>query len=291
MPADPKAVRILSRIRYPEGWRHWDKDETELTLETLKVWQRKHSVKTPAGSVLFGTVHPDMSNPETPGAKAILELVIPAAKALAKKALAKGQKVVQLSEGWAQEYFGPLEGKEANENHAVACALHEAFGDQVVQDTWDDWAVDVFEEDSPIWAILTSAADDDIDLAHAAVTCFLAGQGDDLADLRKRDIYTQGAERHIQEHLGSPTADEMYRLSFPGDFGEPHTVYSALGEVFNVTREGNLLQKIRGVEIEGGITITIAGSGHAFALKPVLEKAVGGLSERVAKRFKKPGSR
>lgn len=53
---------------------------------------------------------------------------------VAEEAVAAGKQVVFLAEGGIEGggYFN------ANEQHMVAQALKERFGDKIVQDTWDD---------------------------------------------------------------------------------------------------------------------------------------------------------
>lgn len=277
---------IISQIKRPEGWRSWD-DEPELKPSNIKEWFDDHQVTTTEGSVLLGTAHvSDDDDDEAPSKTVLHKHIIPNAKRVAEKAIKNGKKVVFLGEGQSFEGDDLTTNETYNEQHAVAKALNKKFGDKVKQDTWDDESVNIFEPYAEVWGSLTDAAGGSRVKAEAAMAVFLGGQGDgpealsQILSPESKVLIKKRFGVDITKELSEKDVDKLYRVAFPGDFGDPPNEVSAIGEAYNAARQDNLVKKIKKIENEGGVAIVTPGSSHAWSLKPVLEKRKAEASAR-----------
>ena len=273
---------IVESIARPKGWRTWD-DAPPLTAKTRKKWETEHTARTPAGSVMLGTEHMEDGKHKRPIMKTVFrEHVVKQAVEAARKALSADppKTVTFFAEGNGYDDAEVLaaEGDE-DEQHAVAKALHKEFGDKVLQRSWDDEPVGLWNKKADVWDRMTKAAGGDPIKARGAMAVFMMGQGNSYAQLKSEGWVNAKVAKVVKEATGIDIRKEitpevkkqMFRMAFPGDFGEEPTQVSAIGDVFNAAREENLLKKIKEVEADGGVAICTPGAGHAYALKPVLE--------------------
>lgn len=271
--------KILDKIKRPKGWRSWE-DEPNLKRNNKLEWLQEHSAETLKGSVLLGTPHLDyISNKKTLGRSVFEGAVMTAAIQAAEKAISEGKKVTFLAEG--SSYADKLDEEPDNEQWAMAVALNKRFGNKITQDSWDD--DEIYQQDSKTWDKLEKFAGGRKE-AQASIVAFLIGQGDNVQETIDK-FASEEIVPYLNEQLGGVlkknkegvwTMDEehqedVYRLSFPGDYGDPPTKISAIGDVYNAIRQDNMLRKIKKAEAKGGVAIVLAGASHAYSLKNHLE--------------------
>ena len=283
-----KGKSILDSIRRPKGWRSWD-DEPALKSSNTKKWVDQHLIHTRKGSAIIGVAHvPDLNDTKSLEMKVLSKNILPKVMQVAEKAIKDGKKVTFLAEGYA--YGKEVDSEETyNEQHAVAKALHSKFGDKVTQDTWDDDPVNIFNPKSKIWDQLAKHVNGNKDYAQASIAVFNVGQGTSAEELKSAGILSPKAISLVKKRLGvdlnqdisEEDANKLFRISFPGDYGDPPNDISALGDFYNAIRQDRLLSKVKDIEGKGGVAIVTPGSSHAWSLKPVLD--AGDTTKKVAR--------
>jgi len=277
-PSNPGETLVRS-IKRPPGWRA-STDEPNFNQET---WPSSHTAVSPKGSLYVGTIHADLSQ-DSPEMDYVKDVLAPQAVKVARKAVRQGKKVVFFSEGRKTD---PGAAWMFSEQDVIGRALHDAFGARVELDTWDDFATDVLARTSPIWERLAQVAGGRGE-AEAAMTAFMVGQGVAPDDEEHAGIITPQARKILKKKYGldldqigkqepdkdgnDPIVAQLYRMSFPGDFGDPHNSISAVGEVYNAARQDRLLARVKEVEDAGGVAIVSAGASHIYSLKPAVER-------------------
>jgi hypothetical protein len=217
-------------------------------------------IRTLAGSLVIGTEH----GPLEPDVLPMIDNAVQAAFDNEDKG------VTFLAEGTTNGY-------EGSEQEAVARHLYLKFGLEVEQDTWDDETVRVFDWDpdarinrfyaksEAVKTLIESYKDGA--LVEAALYAMLVGQGD-------KESISARATMKLRELGVDPNAwQQLYRASFPEDFGDPTNPLSTIQAAYNRLRRANLVRKIRSIEARGGIAIAVPGASHIAQLRPILEKS------------------
>lgn len=260
------------QIPRPPGWRSAE-DEGDLPEGDYSEWAQEHMAVTPHGSLVIGSVHADPEDEQSPGGIYHHSHVVPTVLQHAHDAIRGGKRITFVAEG------GTGEDAPGDGGH-LARELVKHFGHRVGHDTWDDKPVNVYDQTSPIWKRLYNATGNRA-LVHAALTAFMAGQGDDPGLLRRHGILTPEGHQHLQQQGIDPFDPQhvqtMYAMMFPKDqnsypiSGGTHNELSLVGEHYNAARQQNLLKKLRDIEQRGHVGIVHAGASHVYNLKPTLE--------------------
>ena len=258
----------VAQVPRPPGWRSNEAD-VDPTPGDYEDWALEHTAKTPKGSLVVGSLHVDPNDQQAPHAQYYWQHQLPTVLRHAQKAVASGKNIVYVSEGRSGEEAPADMGHMAQE-------LNKRFPGKIHHDTFDDQAVDAHDRTSPIWNKLYHAAKWNRPLAHAAMTAFMASQGDDPNDLRSAGVLTPEARELLQQKyqidpLNPEHAANMQAAVLPKSTGQNHNELSHLGEVYNAARQRNLLKKVRNAENAGHVAIVGAGGPHAYSLKKTLE--------------------
>jgi hypothetical protein len=216
-------------------------------------------IRTSAGSLVIGTEH----NQIEPDLLILVDETV-------RTALDKEQRVFYLAEGTEGGY-------EGSEQQIIALHLYMRFGWNVEQDTWDDASVRVFDWDpdarinrfyvksEAVQTLVASYKDEA--LVEAALYALLVGQGD------KESISARATMRLRELGVDPHDRKQLYRASFPGDFGDKTNPLSTIQAAYNRLRRENLAAKIRRIEADKGIAIVTPGASHIVQLRPILEKS------------------
>lgn len=280
-PGDVALASVFQEIDgYRFGYMEFDGGSAQ--------WVSEHKIRTDKGSWILGTPHAIDGVEQR---NWCLNTLLPTVLSAAQEAVELGKKVVFLFEwravmedvekaiqaGKRVIFFaeGGINGGgdfNANEQHIVAQALKERFGDQIIQDTWDDETVRI---NDPMSEEADRANKNSIDRNAPAVRKLISYYGDAalVEAALAMAMFTQ--DRQCQYIL----SDEAKRLlkskdMDPKDWDSMQKMWddslmSDVAQKYAQIRDINLVRKVRKAENDGMVAIAIPGAQHVYQLKNV----------------------
>lgn len=243
---------------YRSGFLEFDGGSSE--------WIAEHKIQTAGGSYIMGTPHAANGPNER---NWCVEVLLPSVLKVARDAIAEGKKVVFLAEG-GMEGGGDFNG---NEQHMIAKALKREFGDKVIQDTWDDAAVEIndptseeaellngnaIDRNAPVVKKLIAHFDGDADRVEAALAMAMFSQ-----DANIKYLLSDGAKKLLSSRdINLEDHDSVQKM-----WDDP-VLFKVAAEYARL-RDENLVRKVRAAEREVMVAIAIPGAQHAYQLKHV----------------------